>query len=129
MNKVNKEDKKPDSYVENAKLLPYGSNIGAPSIKIENVNTWRQKNIERVNKNLKTKFEELESEYQKLIEEYDLNQMVYSAHYNFEPIIGEIYHLYRNKEKIFLSLIKPSEWDVEHLGGFKLDSNNKWNRI
>lgn len=126
---MDKKDKKPDSYVENAKLLPYGSNIGAPSIKVENINTWRQKNIEKVNKTLRTKFEELKLEYQKLIEEYDLNQMVYSAKYNFEPIIGETYHLYRKDENIFLSMINPSEWNFEHLGSFKMDSNNKWNKI
>lgn len=126
---MEKEDKKPDSYVENAKLLPYGSNIGAPSIKVENINTWRQKNIEKVNKSLKTKFEELKSDYQKLIEEYDLNQMVYSSHYNFEPIVGETYHLYRKDNRTFLSLIKPQEWRFEHLGSFKLDSNNKWSKV
>ena len=126
---MGKEDKKPDSYVENAKLLPYGSNIGAPSIKVENINTWRQKNIEKVNKSLKTKFEELKSDYQKLIEEYDLNQMVYSSHYNFEPIVGETYHLYRKDNRTFLSLIKPQEWIFEHVGSFKLDSNNKWSKV
>lgn len=126
---MGKEDKKPDSYVENAKLLPYGSNIGAPSIKVENINTWRQKNIEKVNKSLKTKFEELKLEYQKLIEEYNLNQMVYSSHYNFEPIVGEIYHLYRKDNSTFLSLIKPQEWSFEHIGSYKLDSNNKWSKV
>jgi len=121
--------KKPDNVADNPGLLPYGSNIGAPSIKIDNIDGWKKSNVFKVNKELNTRFEELKKEYQKLVEEYEWNQLVYSAHYNFEPIIGETYYLYRNNNKIFLSLIKPNEWGLEFLGGFKLDSNNKWNKI
>ena len=121
--------KKPDNVADNPGLLPYGSNVGAPAIKIDNIDGWKQTNIIKVNKELATKFEELKNEYQKLVEEYELNQLVYSAHYNFEPIIGEIYYLYKNNDKIFLSLIKPEEWGLECIGGFKLGSNNKWNKI
>ena len=121
--------KKPDNVADNPGLLPYGSNIGAPSIKIDNIDGWKKSNVFKVNKELNTRFEELKKEYQKLVEEYEWNQLVYSAHYNFEPIIGETYYLYRNNNKIFLSLIKPNEWGLEFLGGFKLNSNNKWNKI
>jgi hypothetical protein len=121
--------RKPDNVADNPGLLPYGSNIGAPSIKIDNVGGWKKSNVFKVNKELNTRFEELKNQYQRLIEEYEWNQLVYSAHYNFEPIIGETYHLYRNNDKIFLSLIKPEEWKLEYLGSFKLDSNNKWNKL
>lgn len=119
----------PDNVADNPGLLPYGSNIGAPSIKIDNIDGWKKSNVFKVNKELNTRFEELKNEYLKLIEEYEWNQLVYSAHYNFEPIIGEIYYLYRNQNKIFLSLIKPEEWNLECLGCFKLDSNNKWVKL
>ena len=121
--------RKPDNVADNPGLLPYGSNIGAPSIKIDGIDGWKKSNVFKVNKELNTRFDELKNEYQKLVEEYEWNQLVYSAHYNFEPIIGETYYLYRNNNKIFLSLIKPNEWGLEFLGGFKLDSNNKWNKI
>jgi len=121
--------RKPDNVADNPGLLPYGSNIGAPSIKIDNVDGWKKSNVFKVNKELNTRFEELKNQYQKLIEEYEWNQLVYSAHYNFEPIIGEVYYLYSNQTKIFLSIIKPEEWNLECLGGFRLDSNNKWVKI
>lgn len=121
--------RKPDNVADNPGLLPYGSNIGAPSIKIDNVDGWKKSNVFKVNKELNTRFEELKNQYQKLIEEYEWNQLVYSAHYNFEPIIGEVYYLYSNQTKIFLSIIKPEEWNLECLGSFKLDSNNKWVKI
>ena len=122
--------KKPDNVSDNPGLLPYGSNIGAPAIHVENVDGWKQNNALKVNKQFQTKFEELKETYQQLIEEFKWNDLVYSAKYNFEPIIGEIYHLYYNKQDdIFLSLINPTEWNYEYIGSFKLDSNHKWNKI
>lgn len=122
--------KKPDNVADNPGLLPYGSNIGAPAIQIDNVEGWKQHNALKVNKQFETRFEELKEQYQKLIEEFKWNDLVYSAKYSFEPIIGETYHLYYNKlGDIFLSLIEPTEWAYEFIGSFKLDSNNKWNKI
>lgn len=123
-------EKKPDNVADNPGLLPYGSNVGAPAIRMENVDAWKQANAQKVNKQFQVKFEELKEEYQKLIEEFKWNELVYSAKYNFEPIIGESYHLYYNKNgDIFLSLIAPNEWKYDFIGTFKMESNNKWNKI
>lgn len=122
--------KKPDNVAENPGLLPYGSNIGAPAIKVEDIDGWKQSNAIKVNKEFQAKFEELKANYQTLIEEFKWNDFVYSAKYNFEPIVGKVYHLYYNKQgDMFLSLINPSEWNYEFIGSFKLDSNYKWNKI
>jgi hypothetical protein len=41
------------------------------------------------------------------MEEYEWNELVYSAKFSFEPVIREIYHLYRdaNAVSFLLSLI------------------------
>jgi hypothetical protein len=53
--------------------------------------------------------------------------MIYNAKFSFEPVVGEIYHLYRGADGVnFLSLIAPHEWNKEHLGTFQLNSNRKW---
>jgi hypothetical protein len=123
-------DKKPDNYVENAGLLPYGSNIGAPAIHVSNIEHWKEPRVISVNQQFEDKFEELKKEYQKLIEEYKWNDLVYKAKFSFEPIIGKNYHLYYNKDgKIFLSLISPSEWKFEHIGTVKYNHDNKWIKI
>ena len=122
--------KKPDNIADNPGLLPYASNIGAPAIQIENIEGWKQHNALKVNKQFQARFEELKEEYQKLIEEFKWNELVYSAKYNFEPIIGETYYLYYNKTgDIFLSLISPTEWKYDFIGAFKINSNNKWDKI
>ena len=122
--------KKPDNFVENAGLLPYGSNIGAPAIKVENIDNWKLTNVAKVNHQLETKFNELKEEYKKLVEEYRWNELVYNAKFAFEPVIGQIYHLYIGRDgNIFLSMVEPHLWKYECVGSFKLDSNNKWNKI
>jgi len=122
--------KKPDNFAENKALMPYGDNVSAPAIRVENISAWKQVNSLKVNHQLQTKFNELKEEYKKLVEEYRWNELVYNAKFSFEPVIGQTYHLYVGRDgNIFLSMINPSEWNYECVGSFVLDSNNKWNRI
>lgn len=130
--------KKPDIVVwseENgyyASKLSYGSNLSAPAIRIEDVEGWKIANVERANKYFESKFDELKKEYEKLVEEYKWSELVYSAKYSFEPIVGNSYYLYTDDTgNPFLSLISPNEWRTrpEYIGEFRLDSKNKWEKI
>lgn len=128
--------KKPDLVVWDEekgyyqKILPYGTNIGAPAINIEDVGGWKRVAAGEVNKQIKTKFEELKSEYESLVEEYRWNDLIFRAEYNFMPVIGETYHLYsRENGSIFLSMISPNEWKMDYIGSFKLTSTQKWKKV
>ena len=111
----------------NASLLPYATNIGAPLIKVDDVVSWKSRGISTVNKEFENKFNELKIQYQNLINEFEWNELVYNAKFSFEPVIGEVYHLYVGDDGInFLSLISPQEWNKEHLGTFRLNSDKKW---
>ena len=111
----------------NANVLPYATGVGAPVIRVDDVVSWKSRGIDNVNKELGNKFNELKLQYEKLMQEYEWNELVYSAKFSFEPVIGEIYHLYRDTEGVnFLSLIGPNEWNKEHIGTFKLNSDKKW---
>jgi len=122
--------KKPDNVADNPALLPYGSNVGAPAIVVNDIQFWKSPRVIHVNQQFEDKFEELKKEYEKLIEEYRWNDLVYKAKFSFEPVIGKIYHLYYGTDgKIFLSLISPSEWNREHIGSFKYNHDNKWIKI
>lgn len=127
------EKERPDNIVfsdeqgYNASLLPYATNVGAPLIKIDDLVSWKSRGISNVNKKFENKFNELKMQYQNLIEEFEWNELVYSSRFSFEPVIGEVYHLYRGDDGInFLSLISPNEWNKEHIGTFKLNSDKKW---
>lgn len=121
------DSKKPDNVADNPGLLPYGSNVGAPTISVPNIQSWKEPRVISVNHQFEDKFLELKKEYEKLIDEYKWNELVYNAKFNFEPVIGKIYHLYYSNEgNIFLSLVEPHEWKREHIGSFKYNHDNKW---
>ena len=122
--------KKPDNVSDNPGLLPYGSNVGAPAIITTNIEHWKETRVSNVNKQFEDRFEQLKKEYQNLIDEYKWNDLVYKSKFSFEPVIGKIYHLYyANDGKIFLSLISPNEWNKEHIGSFKYNHDNKWEKV
>jgi hypothetical protein len=104
----------------------HATTVGAPVIRVDDLVSWKSRGITNVNKELELKFNELKLQYQQLMEEYEWNELVYSAKFSFEPVIGEIYHLYRDAAGVnFLSLISPQEWNKEHIGTFKLNSDKK----
>ena len=68
--------------------------------------------------------------HKKLIETYKWNELVYNSEFRFEPIKGNVYHLYQKEdEKLFLSLIGPDEWDQIFIGSFRMDSDDKWTKV
>ena len=120
------QKKKPDQVVDNPGIMPYTTNVGAPAIRKEDIELWKQRAVTKVNHQLKARFEELKKQYEQLVDEAYWNDLVYNAKYSFEPIIGETYHLYYKNDEPFLSLISPDEWDKPFIGSFTLDTNNKW---
>jgi hypothetical protein len=132
-----KKNKIPDLVVYDddrgyyAKELTYGSNIGAPAIKTKDISTWRQSKVAEVNDQFKAKYDELRAEAEKLINEYNWNDLIYTkAQFTFQPLVGRVYHLYiKEDENMFLSLIEPNQWNQKFIASFKLDSNNKWIKI
>ncbi len=134
MTKQNKE-KKPDQVVFDEKsgrydaaVKEYGTNVGAPSISTTNVKTWKNVGISKVNHMLKQKFNELQAEYERMMDEYKWNDLIYNTEYNFEPIIGELYYLYqREDETNFLSVIPPSSFkQYTFVGAFRLSFEKMW---
>ena len=88
-----------DTQQYNAAMIPYATSASYPVIKPLNTATWRNDGVDRVNKQFKSKFDELRKEYEEMMEQFTYNDLVYNAKFNFEPIIGEIYHLYNNKNQ------------------------------
>ena len=134
--KVMSKKKKPDLVVWDetkgyySKELTYGSNIGAPAIKLEDVGGWKKGQAQSANKIFTKKYEEIKEDFKQLVDEVKWNEFVYSATYNFVPVIGETYYLYRKGDgSIFLSLISPDEWNMEFIAETRLESNNKWIKI
>ena len=120
---------KPDNVADNPGLLPYASNVGAPAIKPDDVDTWKNQKVVKTNHYFETRYNEIKEEYKKLIESYEWNKLVYESNFKFEPIKGETYYLYQRDVGLFLSLIEPEQWNQIFIGAFKLDSNDKWEKV
>ncbi len=131
------EDKRPDNVVfdeetnsYNAGLMPYGTNVGAPAITTSDTVTWKNVNIDKVNKQVKAKYDELKAEYDALMEKFEYNNLIYNAKFNFEPIVGEIYHLYRDKnQQPFLSIIAPDHCNFDYVESFRLNADRMWEAV
>ncbi len=126
--------KYPDQIVYNeetdkfdANLKSYPTTVGSQKfepIKVDKSDSYKADNY------FDSRLKELKQEYRKLVEEYNWTRLVDVAEYSFQPLLGEEYFLYERETKnLFLSLIKPTEWDKKYVGSFKLMNNGKWDKI
>tara|TARA_R110002074_G_scaffold3228_1_gene17291 strand:+ start:177 stop:566 length:390 start_codon:yes stop_codon:yes gene_type:complete len=122
----------PDNVVFNdgkfdANTKNYPTTISAPSFAPISID--RSDSI-KADKYFSSRLNELKSEYENLVDEYKWSNIIYNALYNFQPILGEPYYLYLNKDnKHFLSIIEPSEWNQTYVGAFKLLNSGKWEKV
>jgi len=112
----------------NAKLKFYPTTVG--SQKFEPIKVDKSDSI-KANKYFESRLNELKGEYKKLADEYEWTSLVYKSTYLFQPMLGEPYHLYHNTktDKLFLSLIEPTQWDKVYIGTFILLNNGKWEKV
>jgi len=137
---MKKQKKKPDNVVWDqetekyyAHLLTYPSNIGAPVFSPDDISLFDFKGQNDLKKVFEDRFKELYIEYNKLVEDIKLNNLVYSSKYNFIPVVGHVYYLYicENSEYI-LSLIAPYEWNnkkIKFVNKVKLNHKSQWELI
>lgn len=120
--------KKPDNVTDEAMILPYGSNVGAPAITVPDVGKFKER-IPLANKHLYQRLKEIKDEYYTLLDLAKSTELCYNAKYNFIPIVGETYYLYYTGTEHLLSLIEPDRWDrYEYVGAFVHETNNTWKR-
>ena len=123
--------KKPDNVVYNvetqkydAYLKPYATNVGAPVITSTDTIAWKNRSINKLNHKVQTRYQEIKVQYEKLMQEFEYNNLIYNAKFSFEPIIGDTYHLYkRANDETFLSIIAPDQCNFNALGSFRLNGD------
>lgn len=132
--------KKPDNVVWDEKtekyyahLLPYPSNVGAPVFSADDVNLFEFQGQNELKQVFQERFDQLKRQYDSLVEDIQLNNLVYSSKFNFIPVVGHVYYLYicENKEYI-LSLIAPYEWNntkMKFVNKVKLNHKSQWELI
>jgi len=132
-----KKNKKPDQVVFNtetqkydAAIKPYATSVGAPVITTTDSVAWKNRSINKVNHKLEAKYKELKEQYNKMLEEFEYNKLIFEAKFTFEPIVGETYHLYkRDNGEHFLSIIAPNQCQFNHVGSFYLNVDQIWEKV
>ncbi|APQ18602.1 DUF2452 domain-containing protein [Maribacter hydrothermalis] len=131
------EDKKPDTVVFNneskkydAALKPYATSVGAPVITPTDTIAWKNRSINKINHKYKTKYLELKAEYETMMQEFQYNKLVLNATISFEPIVGELYHLYKKENgESFLSIIEPEQCKFNFIGSFYFNADQIWEKL
>ena len=112
------------------KSIPYPTHVGAPKIEPQDLTAFKNQSLNKVDRVIKRKYEELIKEAETLQNSILLQKEVYESRYKFEPIIGEIYHLYEEPDGgRTLSLIGPTEWSKKHLYSVILNSDMTWTKL
>lgn len=121
-----------DSPDKNPNALTYGIEPNAPAtIRPTDIDEWKATVSPTFKHYFQERYDELVREYEKLVEEYSINKLVYESTISFEPLIGEIYFLYqKNDGTRFLSLVSPETafWSG-FLGKYRLRSQYTWERV
>jgi len=102
--------------------------------KVYELENWKPDQGNQVKKYFSSKFIELKKEYDSLVNDFNWNKIIFESEILFVPVMGKKYYLYQKKcGKNFMSLINPSDWNVEgkfdFIGVFIQDSRQKWNKI
>jgi len=107
-------------------FLPYPVSTLSPKIVPNDLSTFKSRGISQVERDLQQKLIEIREQYIATVEHFNWNKLVYEAEINFEPIVGETYHLYRIRGKETLSMIAPDQWPHPHLATFRLNLDRQW---
>ena len=83
---TNTSTKKPDlvawdedkqKYVSS--ILPYATNVSGPVITLDDVGAFKERGVNRVQKTFSSKYKELVQEYNNLVDEVALNELIYNS--------------------------------------------------
>jgi Protein of unknown function (DUF2452) len=111
-------------------LLPYPHHVAAPKITEVDLSAFNRLQAHKVTKSLQKRAKEISMLVKTLQEDYALNLELYSATRSFEPVLGEVYHLYEKADgSKFLSLIAPTEWSQKYLYSGILNSDGTWSKV
>jgi hypothetical protein len=106
----------------------YKSDVQLNGYKKPNMD-WVNLFTSNLNYEFKDRYDDIIKKYEELKDEIYWNTIIYNLDIRFKPVIGNIYYLYIDNEKYFLSIISPSEWSKEFISEFRFDYNGKWNKI
>jgi len=125
--------KKPDRVADNKFTMPYGDSVSAPAITQVDTAAYREVKSREASSKLRSRYDELQDEFRKLVETSEDTQRMYDASISFVPVVGKTYHLYRRENGTeWVSMVSPSDFGNyfhEFIGSYRLATDSVWIRV
>jgi hypothetical protein len=109
-----------------AAFMPYPTSRLAARIVPQDLTSFKTRGISKVERELQQELVELRERYLAVIDAFNWNKLIYECHIGFEPVVGEVYHLYEIRSGYQLSMISPHEWHQKWVGSFRLNADGRW---
>ncbi len=106
--------------------LSYPVSRLAAKIVPQDLTNFKSRGVSRVERELQQEMLEIQERYMEVIDAFNWNKLIYEAHFGFEPVVGEIYHLYEFGNRCHLSMIEPEKWHQRWIGSFRLNADGRW---
>lgn len=107
-------------------FLPYPVSTLSPPIVPLDLSSFKARGISEVERDLRQKLTEIREQYLRTIDHFNWNKLVYEAEIRFEPVVGEVYHLYEMRGRRALSMVSPDQWPHKHLATVRLNVDRQW---
>lgn len=135
---INPIDK--DKVAENPHLLPYAHTVGGFAIKPIDKGKVKTRALSAMEQQTQTQLKQIYEQIEVLAKQakeiqnrVNISNWIYSAEMGFEPLVSEVYHLYKKEDETHvLSIIGPKEWGrrtcpySEHVASVKMLADHTW---
>lgn len=106
--------------------LPYPVSRLAAKIIPQDLTSFKSRGVSRVERVLQQEMVEIQERYMEVIDAFNWNKLIYESRFGFEPVCGDVYHLYEVAGGRQLSMIPPEEWHHRWLGSVRLNADGRW---
>lgn len=126
------------SYIGPSRLSPIPLSVSSPAIKP--VDKWKVKAnaVEAMHHYATQEIAMLKKQADLIMEQVrdiearlKVSEKIYDSDFRFQPVVGQVYHLYEQEDHYRLSLIGPTEWGRsknmgKHVASVKLLGDHSW---
>jgi hypothetical protein len=129
------------SYIGPANLSPIPLSLGSPVIRVEDKGKLKANAVEAMHHYATQEIAILKRQADLIVEQVrdienrlKVSEKIYDSDFRFQPVIGQLYHLYEKEDHFKLSLIGPAEWGRsksmgKHIASVKLLGDHSWEVI
>lgn len=129
------------SYIGPANLSPIPLSVGSPVIRVEDKGKLKANAVEAMHHYasqeialLKRQADLIMEQVREIENKLKISEKIYESDFRFQPVIGQMYHLYEKEDHFKLSLIAPGEWGRsksmgKHIASVKLLGDHSWELI